>query len=403
MNRSLIGGILLIIGTSIGGGMLALPVATAQLSLMATLFALIACWAVMTISALLLLEVNLWHSADNNLISMAHSTLGWAGQLFAWLIYLCLLYALLSAYIAGGGDVLRHLLLHLGVNLGSRSASLLFTVLLSSIVYQGIAWVAHLNRGLMWAKLLLFVCLVSLLVPFISTTLLTSTYVSSPTAQKGTLFQSLAVIITSFGFAIVIPSLRIYFRGDTRSLRRSILLGSIIPLICYLLWVLVIRGVIPNTGEKSLTTLLHSGHATGNLMATLGYWLNRPRITQIAQVFTSICLATSFLGVSLSLFDFLKDGCQRITKKVPKSGLYFLTFTPSLILVWFFPHIFIQALSQAGILCILLLILLPVGMAWSGRSQQSQTNSYRVLGGKVLLFFIGLVACGLLLLRFIGS
>jgi tyrosine-specific transport protein len=401
MKPSLTGGILLIIGTSIGGGMLALPVATAQLGLIPTLFALIACWAIMTISALLLLEVNLWHSARSNLISMAHSTLGWAGQSFAWLVYLCLLYALLSAYIAGGGDVLRHLLLHLHIDLGSQGASLLFTGLLSLIVYQGIECVAHLNRGLMWAKLLLYLFLVGLLTPFISTTLLTPSYF---TPSNGALFQSLTVIITSFGFAIVIPSLRIYFREDTRSLRRSILIGSVIPLICYLLWVLVIRGVIPKTGEKSLTALLHSGQATGNLMATLGYWLNRPRITQIAQIFTSVCLATSFLGVSLSLFDFLRDGCQRISKKFSKRVLYLLTFIPPLILVWFYPNVFIQALSQAGILCILLLILLPVGMAWSGRSQRLHPdNSYRVFGGKILLFFIGLLACGLLLLRFIGS
>ena len=59
MNNKLIGGILLIIGTSIGGGMLVLPIATAQLGFINALIFLVLCWAIMTAAALLILEVNL--------------------------------------------------------------------------------------------------------------------------------------------------------------------------------------------------------------------------------------------------------------------------------------------------------------------------------------------------------
>ena len=59
MDLKILGSILLIVGTSIGAGMLALPVATAALGFTGSLIMLFSCWFVMTTSAFLLLEVNL--------------------------------------------------------------------------------------------------------------------------------------------------------------------------------------------------------------------------------------------------------------------------------------------------------------------------------------------------------
>ena len=49
MDFKLIGSILLIVGTSIGAGMLALPIATAQLGFGGSLILLFACWIVMNV------------------------------------------------------------------------------------------------------------------------------------------------------------------------------------------------------------------------------------------------------------------------------------------------------------------------------------------------------------------
>ena len=90
MDSKLIGGILLIVGTSIGGGMLALPIATSYLGFYGSLLLFVGCWLVMTSAALLLLEVNLWLPENSNLISMAKATIGQSGQIVAWLVsYYC--------------------------------------------------------------------------------------------------------------------------------------------------------------------------------------------------------------------------------------------------------------------------------------------------------------------------
>ena len=117
MFNRMFGGVLLIMGTSIGGGMLALPIVTAQAGFVPAVLLMVGVWFFMTMGAFWLLEVNLYLPERNNLISMARATLGLPGQIVAWLSYLLLLYCLLSAYIAGGGDVTQHLLASLHVSL----------------------------------------------------------------------------------------------------------------------------------------------------------------------------------------------------------------------------------------------------------------------------------------------
>jgi len=86
MDSKLLGSILLIVGTSIGAGMLALPIVSAQLGFMGSLMLLVACWMVMTLSAFILLEANLWLPHNSNIISMAKATIGPVGQLLAYYV-----------------------------------------------------------------------------------------------------------------------------------------------------------------------------------------------------------------------------------------------------------------------------------------------------------------------------
>jgi tyrosine-specific transport protein len=398
MQNKLIGGILLIIGTSIGGGMLALPIATAQLGFIYALIFLVFCWAMMTAAALLILEVNLWHGINSNLISMAKTTLGRFGQIVAWLSYLLLLYALLAAYIAGGGDFLQHLLLSLHLHLSTKFSALLFAGLLSLIVYKGLGSVDYVNRGLMASKLLTFILLVICIFPFISIHYLFSL---ENAYQLSVILSSTTVIMTSFGFAVIVPSLRSYFKNDLFMLRKAILIGSLIPLFCYILWELTIMGAIPVHGNSGLIFMYHSGHSTSDLMSALNHLLDNRLVNFLAKIFTSICFATSFLGVSLSLFDFFSDGLQIEKKGLKKLALYVLTFFPPLFIADHYPHAFIMALSYAGVLCAILLILLPAMMAWSGRYIKKCALGYQVSGGKPLLLSLMLIALLIIILSLI--
>ncbi len=383
MDFKLLGSILLIVGTSIGAGMLALPIATAQLGFVGSLILLVGCWFVMTAGAFLLLEVNLWMPQNSNLISMAKATIGPVGQIISWIVYLLLLYSLLCAYIAGGSDLFHNLLLSQNINISQSISSIVFTFLFGVIVYLGIRSVDYVNRGLMFVKLSAYILLVILLTPFISIDKIVAGNIGHITSTT-----ALTVTITSFGYASIIPSLRIYFNGDLHKLKKAILIGSLIPLVCYILWDAIIMGVIPLDGANGLVSILQSKNSTSDLVNTLSVTAASNAVTFFTRLFTSICVVTSFLGVSLCLTDFLSDGLHLEKQGNSNLFIHLLTFLPPLVIVLFFPNAFINALEYAGIYCIVLLILLPAWMTWMGRYRKHLARGYEFMGGKALLLFM---------------
>jgi tyrosine-specific transport protein len=92
--------------------------------------------------------------------------------------------------------------------------------------------------------------------------------------------------------------------------------------------------------------------------------LNRPILGLIANAFAFFAIITSFLGVSLGLVDFLRDGLKLQSKKRGRFWACFLAFLPPLFFVYAFPRSFIMALEYAGAFVAILLILFPTLMIW---------------------------------------
>ena len=387
MKSRFIGGILLIVGTSIGGGMLALPVANAATGFWQSSLFLLLCWMLMTLGALFILEVNLYLPPGKNMVSMAVATLGTPGLITAWLSYIFLLYALLSAYISGGADVLNGILQQVHIHASEWQLTILFTLIFGLVVYGGIRSVDLLNRSLMFAKLAVYLILAVLISPYIQVE-----HFHGGNAQYIT--GSVMILMTSFGFAIIVPNLREYFNDDIQTLKRVILIGSLIPLLCYLVWDAVIIGSLPSHGEHGLITLMQDPHTTSKLATMLADRVNNNIISSLFNFFTSICMLTAFLGVSLCLISFLSDGLNMQQRGREGLILFLLTFLPPVAIVIFYPGAYIHALNYAGFFCVILLLLLPALMSFFGRKHF--TPIFTVFGGKTSQLV--LIICSIILL-----
>ena len=214
MKNKTIGSIFIIFGTAVGAGMLALPVATAHASYTMTVMMMLISWLAMTLGAFALLEVNLWMKPGSNIITMANATLGKVGKWATWILYLLLFYSLLCAYISGCGDVLQSLFLTLHVHLPRWAATLFIVFIVAIIVYQGISSIDFVNRGLVILKFIAFFVLIGAITPHIKLH-----YMFTEAYQwRG---STLMVMLTSFGFAVIVPSLRSYLEGSTIKLKKS--------------------------------------------------------------------------------------------------------------------------------------------------------------------------------------
>ena len=153
-----------------------------------------------------------------------------------------------------------------------------------------------------------------------------------------------------------------------------------------MIWIAVIQGFIPRTGSFGLLHIAQSSHTNSLLIGSISHLIHYPWMGSIARLFVTVCIITSFLGVSLGLTDFISDGLH--IKKQGKEGIIVqgLTYLPSLIIVLLAPGIFIKALGYAGICCVLLLILLPLLMLYSGRYVKSFSGERIVFGGPWIIY-----------------
>ncbi len=393
MNGKLIGGILLIAGTCIGGGMLGLPIATAGGGLIASSLLFVGCWMLMSFTALLTLEVNLCFPRRSNVISMARATLGKPAEVICWTVYLFFLYALVSAYVAGGQDLLRSLLASIGVEWPAWVSGSVFVLAMGAIVTLGTKHVDLFNRVMMIIK---FTSLI-LMMGFVAQHVNTANFLVGRSQE---LLPALTVVVTSFGFSIIVPSLREYFHDNVSELRIAILAGSFIPLLCYLAWEAAIFGAIPLEGDQGLARLMLSDQPVSALVQSISYYVPADTVIFLTKLFTSICVLTAFLCVSLSLSDYLADGLRLAKHGTHKWLVAFATFVPPLCIALFYPRAFIMFLSVAGLCCVLLQALMPAMMAWNVRYTQKKALVYEVGGGK---FFLILAMVASLVIVFIST
>ena len=375
----------MILGTSIGAGMLALPIVSAGQSWYDTVLMLVFSWLLMTLGAFNLLEVNLWLKDGSNMLTMAQQTLGKVGKYVCLVVYIALLLALICAYLSGAGDVLHVMLQYGGLSLSRSWSTFLIWIVLSTVVYSGISIVDKANRFLMAGKLLAYLLLVGMIFPFVHLHYYTK-------VGHHLYFHALMVMITSFGYAIIVPSLRSYLNSDVRTLKSVILIGSLLPFVLYLVWIFVVQGVLPPFGSSGLVALNHSTEMNSALMNGLSAVTSNGFLSIIAKLFISICVITSFLGVSLCLFDFVVDALGKSEAGPARKFLALTSFFPPLFIVLFKPGVFMVALGYAGICCVILLIMLPGLMVYRGRYLQLRQGEKVSPGGKITVILSILVA-----------
>lgn len=371
------GGALLVAGTAIGGGMLALPVLTAAGGFLPAVVIYILCWLFMTSTGLLLVEVFLWSKKEVNIVSMAHMTLGIPGKIIAWILYLFLFYSLTVAYVSGGGGLVEDVLEGIGKqDYPLWIGPLIFVLIFAPFVAIGPKVVDRINWLLMSGLILSFLIFVFLGLNKIELNLLKRS--DLPLALLAT-----PVVFTSFGFQGIVPTLTNYLDRNTLKVRKAIVIGSLIPLVCYIFWEGLILGVIK---PEDLNEARQLGQSAVQPLKNV---VEFPWLFRVGEFFAFFAIVTSFLGVTLGLFDFLADGLK--VKKTP-SGRFYLSlfiFIPPLAFSMFNPCLFLNALHYAGGLgCALLLGLLPILMVWSGRYRLKYQSEYSLFGGRIVLILL---------------
>nr|WP_275658905.1 aromatic amino acid transport family protein [Shewanella sp. Isolate11] len=382
----MLGSIAIVAGTAIGGGMLALPLATASLGTIPALLLLVVIWGISIYTSLLMLEINLRAGVGLNVHAITGKTLGKLGQLIQGGSFLSLLFALTMVYLLGGSSLLESRFEPLGISMSHEVAVLLFTVFFGGFIAIGVSWIDKASRVLFTAMVVLFVIVVLFLLPEVSPTYLLRES-ASELVSKGELgdlwLAAIPVVFTSFGFHVCIATIVRYLDGDAVSLRKVLVIGSTIPLVCYILWLMVTLGTVGGA------TVYGFSGSLPKLVAALQGVAQSAILQQCIDLFANLALITSFLGVTMSLFDYISELTRAKENMLGRLQTWLVTFIPPLLCALYYPDGFIQLLGFAAIPLVVMIVFLPIAMALVQRPQK--LGGYQVRGGKAALTLSGIL------------
>jgi tyrosine-specific transport protein len=350
------GGVLLIGGSCLGVGMLALPISCGLAGFFPTLLLTFLSFGFMSATALYLVEVGSWFDSSANLSTQIGKILGKFWQSLAWMIYLFLFYSLLVAYISASGIHLASMLKALAaVDIPAWVGSCLFVAVFGWIVYLGTAQVDYVNRYLMAGKIVAFAFLIALGVCHVQTNNLL-------THRPSYMLDALPVLVIAFGFHNMIPALNHYMHGNKKDVKKAIVGGAFFTFIVYVIWQVVAIGILPLDGQNGISESYRLGLDAAQAIKR---YVDMPLIGLAGQALAFFAILTSFLAQTLSLTHYLADGLKKSHSR--HIGLCLFVLLPPLAFAVSYPNIFYHALNFAGGVCAVLLFgLIPAMMMYQG-------------------------------------
>lgn len=373
--------------------MLGLPLVIASAGFLPSSLAFFCCWAFMASTGLLLLEANLWFGEGIHLMTLAERTLGRFAKGIVAISFAFLFYSLLVAYLAGGGQLISEISSYFfSIPMEPFLGSLALVLIFGIVLLFGTGSVDLVNRILMLGLGGSYLGLVLLGVPEVQKEHLLSG------VWKYAL-PALPAMIISFGFHNLVPSLTTYLKGNASALKRTVIWGSLIPLLLYLIWDALILGILAH--HENIEGAIDSGTMVTQLFSEA---VGKSYVVDLMHFFSFFALVTSFLAVSLSFVDFLADGLSGSKGTCHTAILVVLVLAPPCLFSYLYPYIFLTALNYAGAFgAVLLFGIIPVLMVYKGRYYDERVGIRFVKGGKPVLGLIGVFAFFIFFMQLINE
>lgn len=342
---SLLAGVVIIAGTIIGAGMFSLPVVMSGAWFFWSLAALIFTWFCMLHSGLMILEANLNYRIGSSFDTITRDLLGKRWNAINGISIAFVLYILTYAYISASGSILHHTFAEMSLNVPARLAGFGFAMLVAFIVWLSTRAVSRMTAIVLGAKVITFFLTFGSLLGHVQPATLFNV-AESNASYTPYLLMTLPFCLASFGYHGNVPSLMKFYGKDPRTITRCIVLGSLLALGLYAVWLLGTMGNIP---RPAFIAIAAQGGNIDVLVQALSGVLNSRSLDLLLLVFSNFAVASSFLGVTLGLFDYLADLFGFDDSAAGRLKTAALTFLPPVAggLLW--PNGFLYAIGYAGL------------------------------------------------------
>ena len=379
---------MIIAGTVIGAGMLANPTATSGVWFTGSLAVLLYTWFSMLSSGLMILEVNTHYPHGASFDTMVKDLLGPAWNVINGVAVAFVLYLLTYAYIFVGGDLTAK---GIGSAVGSEISlsvgQLVFFGILAFCVWASARLVDRFTSILIGGMVLTFIWATGGLIADAKMPVLFDTQAPAGTSYWMYAATALPVCLASFGFHGNVSSLLKYFKGDAPKVAKSLWAGTLIALVIYVLWQIAIQGNLP---RNEFAPVIATDGQVSVLIEVLSKFVQTGSMAAILSFFSYMAIATSFLGVTLGLFDYIADIFKWDDSVSGRTKTAALTFLPPLVSCLLFPTGFVTAIGYVGLVATVWTCFLPSLLLLRSRQKFGKGKNYTVYGGAWLIYWVNL-------------
>ncbi|KAI3721416.1 hypothetical protein L2E82_32426 [Cichorium intybus] len=408
---SVSGAVALIIGTSIGSGILALPQKTSPAGLIPSSISLTLCWGFLLIEALLLVEINVGllkkkTNVVNNenelqvisIRTMAQETLGELGGTLATLTYVFLGYTSMIAYASKSGEIIYHL-----VNIPESISGGFFTMIFAILIFVGGTRKTYQVNQVLTVSMIGLLVAIEVLAIFLGGW---SGFEGNGDWTK--VPPTIPVMIFSLVYHDLAPVLCAYLGGDIKRIRTSVIVGSVVPLVGLLVWNAIALGLSGQIEPliDPVELLMRQKWDGAQIMV---------------EAFSLLAVGTSIIGTLLGFSQFFKEqivnnltwgssSSSSQKSRIEFSGMVEKWWTnnrigftatamvvgPTLFVSTTVPDVFSAATDIAGGYCMTMLYgVLPPAMAWA--MHDDKTGISLLSRTKPAVLIVGLFACGIIM------
>lgn len=375
--KPLFHGVILVAGGAIGAGMFALPLVSAGAWFLWSLIAMVVVWWFTYLAARLLADVNLIFAEDNSFDSIVSSVMGakWAAVNNASIAFI--MYILMYAYITAGSNILDA-----GANqimaLPRVALSAIFALIAAFIVCLNTSFVSRLSTLLMTGMGLSFItansglfAAINFMSLFADTQINTVFYVAA----------AMPVYVTAFACAGLVPSLVSHYKTSPNKVHQSVLFGSLLTLLIYIVWLFLTLG---NIERDNFSAVAQNGGGVDALVSELQRGLSNGYMQSALNWFSHMAIITSFLSIAVGLVHFLQDRFQLGQSTAGRIKAVFMAFSPPTVCSMLWAYGFVSAIGYAGLLVAFSFFIVP---ALLYAKQKSPCNSRQNRQWRSVLMF----------------
>ena len=395
---SIFGGVMIIGGTIIGAGMFSLPVVMSGAWFFWSMAALVFTWFCMLHSGLMILEANLNYRIGSSFDTVTKDLLGQGWNIINGLSIAFVLYILTYAYISASGSIIHHTLQQMNIDLSARMGGLLFALFVAFIVWLSTKAVSRMTAIVLGAKIITFFMTFGGLLWHIEPVTLLNSEAINP-SYLPYLLMTLPFCLASFGYHGNVPSLMKFYGKNPQLISRCLLWGTVMALVLYTIWLLGSMGNIPRV---EFISIAERGGNIDVLVQALSGVLNSRTLDLLLLIFSNFAVASSFLGVTLGLFDYLADLFGFDDSKMGRLKTAAVTFTPPVVGGFLWPNGFIYAIGYAGLAATIWAAIVPALLARASRKKFG-SPLYRVWGGNSMIALILIFGIGNAVIQLLSS